>query len=240
MLLTELEVNDPMGEKEDQEGPSRPVPSRVAMRALVLVAVSCRGAIEQEPAGADHQELCLEICEWLEEVGAWQETESQEREVLESRLGTLSRRDRVDATWCSEGAAVLAWALGVGGLPSCHIPCDPISTASRVGFLADSDETVLEAPVLLLESRLQDCAKHYMEVHGRLRDLRIKRESIAFGSDAHTKMSFDDSLCVGGQRIDLSSIAKRDSVNSIVMERHRALNWLLGDESIYSEVTTDT
>ncbi len=240
MLLTGLEVNDPMGKEEDQEGPSCPAPSRVAMRALVLVAVSCRGAIEQEPEGADHQELCLEICEWLEEVRAWQEAENRERKILEARLGTLSRGDRVDATWCSEGAAVLVWALGVGGLPPAHVPCDPSATASSVGFLADRDETVLKAPGLLLESRIQDCAERYLEVHWKLRDLRIKRESAALRSDADAKVSFDDSLCIGGQRIDLSSTEKRDSVNSIVMERHRALNWLLGDELIYSEVTTDT
>ena len=50
----------------------------------------------------------------------------------------------------------------------------------------------------------------------------------------------DHDLAIQGVRVDkVERTAFRKSL-SIAQERHRAFNWLLGFETLYSEVTADT
>jgi hypothetical protein len=50
----------------------------------------------------------------------------------------------------------------------------------------------------------------------------------------------DNDLEIGGLSISESSDRDRQLAMSIVMERHRAANWLLGDSTVYSETETNT
>jgi hypothetical protein len=50
----------------------------------------------------------------------------------------------------------------------------------------------------------------------------------------------DNDISVGGIRIDQREYNKYRETLSIVQERHQAFKWLLGLESVYSAVTTDT
>src|SRR5437899_1154786 len=89
-----------------------PSADRVAARALVLAAVSRRGLIENEK---DADELQAElvrkrIVNWLEKIEVSNELESIETALLATPVGELDRRATIDATWRSEGLAVLAWA----------------------------------------------------------------------------------------------------------------------------------
>ncbi len=62
-----------------------------------------------------------------------------------------------------------------------------------------------------------------MEFHWRLRGRgRISGFSVAMGLDSD--VPFDDGLRIGGRVSTYRPAEKRDSVNSFVMERYRALN----------------
>jgi hypothetical protein len=50
----------------------------------------------------------------------------------------------------------------------------------------------------------------------------------------------DNDLAIAGVRIDKVEYVRFREALSISQERHQALNWLLGLEPIYSQVTTDT
>jgi hypothetical protein len=47
-------------------------------------------------------------------------------------------------------------------------------------------------------------------------------------------------LAIDGVRIDRAQQAAFRRTLSITQERHQAFNWLLGFETLYSDVTTDT
>jgi hypothetical protein len=47
-------------------------------------------------------------------------------------------------------------------------------------------------------------------------------------------------LAICGRRIDRAPEDDREQTRSIVMERHKAFNWLLGSRPIYSQVSTET
>jgi hypothetical protein len=50
----------------------------------------------------------------------------------------------------------------------------------------------------------------------------------------------DNDLAIDGVRIDKVEFKRFREVLSITQERHQALNWLMGFEQLYSQVTTDT
>ena len=90
----------------------------------------------------------------------------------------------------------------------------------------------------------------YLTLHWRLRQFGIKPGEVDFVSFATAckwaKMRLDElevidnDLAIKGVRIDnLDKDIYRTTV-SITQERRIALDWLLGFESLYSHVTTDT
>src|SRR5947209_5531592 len=112
------------GEEDDLSAPNS---ERVAARAVVLAAVSCRGLIENEKdvdeRGAEN--VRSRIVSWLEKIGASNELEPAEAGLLSKPVGSLDRSATVDASWRSEGLVVLAWALHYTTLPPVHVLCEP-------------------------------------------------------------------------------------------------------------------
>jgi hypothetical protein len=117
---------------------SHPPPSaeRVARRALALAAVMCRAFIEANAAEPWARDLWIGLPIWLRESGVWDELSRAEQLVVATDLGALDAQARVDATWRSEGLAVLAWALGRYDLPDGE-QADPQKAADALGFLGD-------------------------------------------------------------------------------------------------------
>jgi hypothetical protein len=211
-----------MAEEPDGEfSLTPPDANRVAARALVLAAVSCRAQIEKDAHDPGAEKLRQDVVRWLDAIGATEELEPAEVALLSTPLGKLDRRTQLNATWRSEGMAVLAWALQYVELPPVHIECDPSDTANAMGFLDARQNTPLHKPSLRDYGEIESWADAYLTFHWRLRQR-------------------DRDLAIAGVGIDKVEHATFRRILSITQERHQAFNWLVGLEGVYSEVMTDT
>ena len=235
---------------EDDWEPEPPTAKRVASRALVLSAVCFRGLIEDQPEVERAEELRSSAESWLESVGALEEAEPEEARILSTPLGSLSPRDALNAGWRSEGLVILAWALGNAALPPIHQQCSPSDVANTLGFLGPPEEMISVAPELRADEELEHWTATYLTAHWRLRQQQVKPgvvdlEAVVAESDWAPLTLTELEVVDGDLALDGSPIVDWPEnlfylTCSIVQERHLALNWLLGFEALYSEVTTDT
>ncbi len=240
---------DPDRDDPDPE-PRPPDPARVAARAAVLAAVSCRGLIEQDAAEPQAEEFRRSVREWLGRIGADAEAEAAELRILDLPLGQLTSREAMDAGWRSEGLVVLAWALGRTALPAFSAMCNPSDVANALGFLQPREATVLAAPTLRAVAEIDGMEHHYLTVHWRIREFGLRRRAIDFAAyiakcqwgplSAAGLTLVDGELAIDGVALPNVEPGRLQAVRSIVQERHQALNWLAGWEPVYSAVTTDT
>ncbi|HUB53327.1 MAG TPA: DUF4272 domain-containing protein [Terracidiphilus sp.] len=235
---------------DDDFTPSPPTPERVAKRALALAAVSCRGLIESDAAKSGAEDMRSQILPWLESVGAANELEPKEADLLSIPLGQLDPKTAIDASWSSEGMAALAWALGYCVLPPFHVEIDPADVATSMGFLDDRENTPVHNPKIRDEKEIDKRRNSYLTVHWRLRQQSLEPgpanlvDYVQNCKWAELELDgleiIDHDLAINGVRIDRVAYSQFREVLSITQERHQALNWLLGFEELYSQVTTDT
>jgi hypothetical protein len=219
---------------------------------MVLAAISCRGLIENEKDASREgaEDLRQRLLPWLDRIGAGGEPEPAEARILATPAGELDRRATINATWRSEGLAILAWALHYAALLPFHTICDPVEIAHSMGFFGDRGKTPLMAPRLRSADEIQYWAHTYLTLHWRLRQFSLKpgtMDFVAYASECNwTSMELtdleiqDNDLAIRGVRIDRVDTATMREVVSITQERRIALDWLLGFEALYSDVTTDT
>jgi hypothetical protein len=239
-----------MSEMEDEFTPIPPTAERVAARAMVLSAVSCRGAIEKDAGKPGAEELRQQILPWLEQIGAADELEPAEKTLISTPLGELDRKRSMNASWQSEGMHVLAWALHCAKLHPVHIQCDPAEIANEMGFLGDRDRTPMQSPIMRKTVEIEKWADTYLTLHWRLRLLESDPGPKDFVSCVAActwgPLRLDqlelvnNDIAIDGVLIDQLDFNKYRTILSIVQERHQAFNWLLGFEQLYSQVTTDT
>lgn len=227
-----------------------PLPSRVAARALVLAAISCRGLMEKDAGDPAAEELRQQIYPWLDAIGAAEELETPETALLLTPLGGLDEKKTISMSWQSEGMVVLAWALEHAELPAIHVECNPREIANGMGFLDERRETPPYSPQLREPAEIEIWADTYLTLHWRLREFSLRPVAMDF-VDYASKCQWaslrldnleiqDRELAIDGVRLDeLESTVVRRTLG-ITQERHTAFNWLLGFEPIYSEVTADT
>jgi len=235
---------------DDDFVPTPPAPERVAARALVLATVSCRGLIEEDAGKSGAEELRQGLLPWLEAVGAADELEPSEIDLISTPLGDLDPKKGLDASWRSEGAVALAWVLGYAELPTVQAQCEPSDIANSMGFLDDRENTPMHSPRLRDAAEINRRRDTYLTLHWRLRQRSIDPapmnlvayvETCAWGPLRLDELEIlDNDLAINGVRIDKLKDRKYHEVLSITQERHQALNWLEGFEQIYSQVTTDT
>jgi hypothetical protein len=227
-----------------------PLPSRVAARALVLAAISCRGLIEKDAGKRGAEELRHKILVWLDAVDAADEAEPAEIALLSAPLGGLDAKKVVNMSWQSEGMVVLAWALGYAELPDVHVECEPSDIANRMGFLAERRRTPLHSPRLRELGEIETWADIHLALHWRLREFSLSPATMDFvdyvsrcqwGTLRLDNLEIQDKdLAIDSIRLDRLTVEQFRRTLSITRERHIAFNWLLGLELIYSEVTADT
>ncbi len=233
-----------------EDVPTPPTPDRVAARAIVLSAVACRALIEKDAEKPGAEQLRKHVVEWLTRIGVADEMEQSETALLSTPLGKLDKKTTVDATWSSEGMVVLAWVLGCASLPAFYKECEPSDVANAMGFLGERGTTVLRRPELRDAGEVLVAEETYLTVHWRLRQFSIEPSPMDFAAYVSSckwgPLRLDElELCEGdlavrGVRIDRLDYAEFRRTLSIVQERHRAFNWLIGWDSAYSQVTTDT
>ncbi len=228
-----------------------PAPQRVAARALVLCAVVCRGFIEQEPKSRDNESLRRRVLDWLEGLKLMPEVEPKELAMLRAPLGTLPLQDAVDAGWRCEGLAVLAWALQVSELPGYDEEVEPKAITEALGFLwAEEARELLAAPKLRPLAELEQVGRQLFALNWRLTEFSLRPKSLYFGAFAkdawfgplditYVRLQQGD-LAVGNQPLIRAVPEQVGALASVARERHEAINWLLGQEPLYSQVAANT
>lgn len=223
---------------------------RVAARALALAAQTYRAVLERQakdPGAAGARAKCVA---WCERIGLRPEFEAAEWTLLTTPVGKLRERDAMNASWLAEPMACLAWALRVAELPDYETEADGPDTANALHFLDDDALKSLARAKLRPRADLERLRDTYLTLHWRLRQFSLRPEHIDFAKFARecewANMRLEDlrieagDLSVAGLPLVAAPERVRRTRQSIASERHRAAEWLLGQNPLYSQVTTDT
>lgn len=149
---------------------------------------------------------------------------------------------------------MLVWAFGRYDLPGWEEQVDPPAVGEAVGeavgFLQDEGLSLAADAVLRDSEEIADLADELLAVHWRLREFSLQPGPMDFRDFASQyawadmpveRLRFvNDDLAIGDVAIANASKELWRERLSIVMERHQAVNWLMGYEPTYSLVTTDT
>ncbi len=230
----------------------RPTAERVAHRAVVLAAVAVRSMMEADlEAGPPPSDPRSEIMAWIDAAGARTELESHEQSLIEAPFGSVSRQAWINGAWQLEGLAVLSWALSLAELPAhdTTVQTDSVFRAVALSNMHRVRDVVRNARLREL-AELQRCGEELFTLHWRLREFSVRPgpmpfaqvgKSAWFGPLAVENLRLiDGDLAIGNAPI---AHAPREHValcNSIAQERHKAINWLLGDSECYSQTDTST
>lgn len=241
---------EPMSTESEvpNDGLNPPSAERVAARALVITAVTCRGFVEADAQQA--QEFWSNVLQWFNALGLDAETEPWERAALDTPLGSLEKQIQINAQWLCEGLVVLAWALKRCKLPAHDVQVVAAEVGNSLGFLLPGDETVLAGPEIRASEEIASLQDSLFSVHWRLREYSLRPEKLDF-NDVSRKAWFGPlplkdvrllagDLAIGNQPIWQAPSEAVRVTSSIAQERHRAINWLAGECDIYSETETNT
>lgn len=227
-----------------------PTGDRVVRRAFCLSSVICRSFID-EPSGVNpYEALNSRIRPWLAAVGAESELESWESAALLQPLGHLTAQTRLNGSWISEGLAVIAWALQRYELPAHDTCVDPQAVTNALGFLQPNALALFSDTSLRSAAEIQLYAQRAFVTHWRLRQFSLTPAHMDFADFARTAWFgpfdiegvalADGDLSIGGAPIAKAPGDALQIASSIALERHRAFNWLIGYDEVYSEVDTST
>lgn len=225
--------------------PSSPSSEQVARRAFALAAVVYRSGIEQNAGNAEAEAFREQILQWLDTAGVTPALEPQELKLLQAPLGTLTETQAMDAGWRAEGLGVLAWALDRWELDPNYAPSDALAIAGALGFMEPEGLELLKSPKLRPISEQEELARRSYLVHMRLRQAYEGASSTTSFAKLATDLRVDeaslglieDDLTINGIRLTAVPEEILRIVISTVVEQHRAANWLLGDNPLYSEVS---
>ena len=195
---------------EQQVAP--PSPARVAKRAMVLAALVCRGFIEVESPG-EVEELRASLLPWVDKVGAREEMEQHELVALTAPLGGLDAQTQINLAWAVESLAVLVWAMERYELHPEDTLAEPQSITQKLHLLNDSAKAFVDNPILRDVKVLEEMRDTCYRQHCRLKEFA----SNPLNSEKIAEKSFS-------------------ITSSISRERMRASQWLVGSNSVYSEV----
>jgi hypothetical protein len=234
--------------------PDVPSPSRIAARALCLLAGSMRALLESDAGKPDQPKaegVRRELVAWVRNVPeVREELEPHELELLETPLGSAERQAIIDAVWRAEGAQVLLWALGARDLPPHDGQEHPFALAKACHILAPTRPALLSAArrsaAEIDALRLQLMAIHWRLVEARTNpgstvDFRsLSTREFLKGVDLSRVPTMAGDLAVRGAPITKATFPDVGIAGSIALERHHAANWLIGVHPAYSRVVTPT
>ena len=230
---------------------SKPVTAgRVACRAMVLSAVTCRGSLEDVAADPEVKELHGRLLDWLDLLNLWDEAEASEQSMLRAPLGSLSVEVALQAGWYSEGVAVFSWALNLLDLPKHDEQVDVYTVTDALWFLDKAAKKVIDNAQFRSPAELEAYSELIYTIHSRLRDYTRNRVPKDFTQwiekswldvlSVSDDLTMQNDLAVDDKPLNELEESRLQEVMSITLERHRAIIWLLGEQPTYSEVTVDT
>ena len=214
-----------------------------------MLAVGYRALLEKDLQSRAERKL-RRLAEWFWALDIGNELEPDERKVLDADIGTLSP-ERVDGLALSfEAIAVLAWALRLIDLPPHDVSVDLRSLAGKAGLLSEDARYVIDSADVRSPHELREAADHILAIHWRLNryaedsaplDMRHMAAEAWFGHvDSGQLALIDNDLSIVGKAVADSCDRARGRCQLITLQRHRAINWLLGHHAIFSRVETIT
>lgn len=216
----------------------------VFRRATALLALWYRA--DGERAGAHPEWLRRQLAH----IAANEPLEPAERDTLRAPVGSLSPRRLVESSWRIEGAAVLAWALGLCDLygPDELASVDRVSLA--LGWQTTGRVTSRSALQLRPATAIHSYAGCARAVHWRFRELRQRRTHLDFAGAAErlrfgdvTRMPLalvDGDLAIDGRPVTRADPERVAECLAASTERHIAAQWLVDATTAYSDSPIDT
>jgi hypothetical protein len=223
-----------------------PSATRVLTRAYCLAAICCRADLESSDDVDYSVQTLRDLLEWLSAHSVLSEFEHEERRLIEAAPASLGERAVIDASWRSEGLAVLSWALGKLKLPPYDRQASAMDAADSIDFFGRG----LPKASCRKSADIQRLDRVLEGVHTRVQ-VFLKRQEIWNKSEAAFVSWFgegyaeyveikDGDLAIRGVPVSKSSQDVLQEVLSISRERRIATGWLLGRHPAYSQVQTDT
>jgi hypothetical protein len=232
--------------------PAGPPADRVARRALCLAAVSWRGMLEREQDDpAKLEEARKRFLEWIESAGIGPELEADEWSQLQRPVGKGDPSQFTRAEWHIEGSAMLAWAVKQYDLPSYDAQADVASLGRVIGMQKPEEaRAFVGKSELRPQAEIERVSKQLLAIHWRLREQRLRPGRRDFEHDSQDawfgKMPFEGLRFVNGD-LAIGDCALSEAPDQIlipftlaIQERHRAINWVCGDDPVYSRTDTPT
>lgn len=233
-------------DREDADAPppaEPPSEARVVSRLILMGALMRRGFMERLPEGEDlRQELLAD----LGGTPAWAEAEPEEITELETPVGSLAEESAWRLPWVSEGAAVLAWGLGLMDLP----PYDEQVNVNRLSEIVTALQNGTLQPLLRTVEDMDTLSFQMLAIHWRLRQFQIEPKAMDFVAfapkawcgpmDLSLARLADNDLEIKGVPLAQAAAEHWKAAAGIMEERRTAIHWLLGHAAVYSENDTST
>lgn len=220
-----------------------PTAERVIHRLILMGSLVNRGFMEQREDG---ELLRAKALADLQGTEAWHESEPDEFKILQTPVGELQEKDGWKLPWLSEGAAVLAWALGLLELPPYDEQIDVQALYDAIGDLEKgaSQSQLRPAP------EIEALSLQMLAIHWRIRQFALDQKPMDF-AEYSTRAWFgpleltlarlnENDLDVQGSPISRAPEEHWKPASGIMEERRRAIHWLLGVNPVYSENDTST
>lgn len=214
-----------------------------ARRALVLCAVAARAYLEEGAGDAHAESIRTQLTSFVATVGL--SLEDAEKALLACPLGLLSRRAQEEASWRSEGAAVLSWALGRTALPPLDEDVEPKRIADALGFLKPEAIALVRDAQLKPAEELHLLSARQAWVEARLRAFLGNRKPVdlarlAAGSPLGTLVLeglplVEGDLGIKGQPLARAADEDVGRALAIAQERLRAAQWLTGERAAFND-----
>ncbi len=240
-------------EEEDEDAePEPPSTERILKRALCMAAVAIRSRAEET---GDVENFRDEFLPWLAREGLEEELEPWERESLNAPQGGLSDHDRSEGLCLPASCNMLAWALSFTDLPRPDKRPMAADMLAPLGFESLSPPPI---PVADLHERAQRRSPEEIEyantfclaIHWRYVQYQIRPEPEDFLelSKITAWREFDISGPwivdgdLGFEGASIHELGPDDMPVGFMLAtyRHKASNWLAGDNSVFSKVSIDT
>lgn len=228
--------------------PVSPSPLRVAERMFIMLAVGCRAMIENNPKSSAARMARLGNWFWTMQVA--EELEPHEQKILNAEPGALSAEQIAEAMASFEAIVVLAWALRLADLPAHDEPVDPRALTEVLGVFSEDARFVIDSADVRCPHELREMADRIMAVHWRLNrfdqdaaplDMAAMSAEAWFGDMDSGKLALiDNDLAIVGKPVAAACNIARQRCRHITLQRHRAINWLLGHHPVFSKVETST
>ena len=223
-------------------------PEEVAVRATLCLALAMRGLLEGDAGSEDEAEADTmrdQLQVGLErESRLWTALQDDERDLLQTPVGTAKQAVAEEFIWAAEAGQVLLWALERRELPAHDEQEHPFKVAKSIGVISNvggipTNWLLLRSPRLrsLAEiCELQRCLtaiRSRLDLYAEDPEAAVDFEAFASRLGVHSELpQIAGDLAIENQAIlhaDEGSVANAMAVAS---ERQAGIDWLVGQPII--------